>query len=134
MTEPITLEAFLSAVKLYEMSEHINPTQPNGKMKCVYTDANGNHCIFGQVMVDLGLTCEDGWEGYTADHLILDQLKPRFDDPAAVSLIAQRIQVSADIGSTWGRAIAGVIRVLEAGTTSPEEERVLSVWRSLSRG
>lgn len=86
----------------------INPVNNLKEKGCVYTTAkNKEHCIAGQILLELGGNIPGGYSKFNGDDV--NRLFTRFnvgielDDDAIVFL--GNVQYRADLGETWGRSL-----------------------------
>lgn len=92
--------------------DHRNPTvnDGDGTDSCVYTDAEGNHCIAGQILVELGksIPAWGGLDNTGTVHQLLggserENTEHGFNSDAVMFLAS--LQETADEGGTWGTAL-----------------------------
>lgn len=72
------------------------------QVACLYTDRNGNHCIAGQALVNLGVEVPD-YTHYNNAIRVYSAFVGRLTQEAADILLAAQKQ--ADLRETWGFAL-----------------------------
>jgi hypothetical protein len=142
----ISLDEFLAAIAQYSDSHKVNPTDSPVGM-CRYTDSNDKkrHCIFGQIMADLGVPPQPSWEGSGASNLIIgDPTIPREPalsgvflkrDEKVICSIAEALQRLADgdynSGRLQWRTAIRRVEALLADTSNDYPPAALAAWRKV---
>lgn len=101
---------------------------------CVYTNAEGRHCLVGQVFVELGIRCPDADEPMSVQSSSPSTLKAQgywpgveiTDDATELLDVAQNYADSEDYPRCWSEA---VLRTLAAhgAHTAPTADEILAV-------
>lgn len=100
--------------------DHKNPKGYDGPVvddadnMCVYTDPHGNHCIAGQVLVDLGQPVPE-WGDTNNSIFAFELLSYGYDIEDQAIQFLTTMQSIADEDGRWGAALASANASYERG-------------------